>query len=543
MSSFDWNSLPKSPRGDLNSPPPETPESEGPSQLEAVGRGALQGATAGFSDELIGGAQAFFDKYIKNNPAALVELYRRHRDEERAKNEAASTAHPLTYGAANLAGAVGTGALTGGASLPAAVGYGAANALGSSNADVTKGEVGEAAKDTATGAIAGGVLHGAGQLVGKGLSSMFKGSSDEVAQQGAKALGLSQAHIADLGERGDLQRVVQQAEKDGVFKPGATLNDTLQRFQAARNAKAEGLKAAVANADAKGATVDITAARQELEAKLASSAKDPTIVGEGYANGMQSAIAHLNKFETPAPASAADVAAQIKAGVKPEDIKATGGAPTNISVKTGQLIKQGLQAAADYNSKDNKPAEQAMNDAAAIVRKHVIQGAGPDYAKALEESHAYEAAGRAQYRDAIIKGTSAVGGIGASTAPVAAGMLAVTGHPVGAALGITAMLAQKQARQRAQSALYWAMKKSTGDGGVTTTGKLTQLLTSNPAVLGKYAGFLSQALASGGEDKLNQTHYVLSQTDPHYRDTIEAVHKSSQEDLGGLPPADEATSE
>jgi len=525
-----------------------------------VGRGALQGVSAGFSDEAIGGAQAFFDKYIKNNPEALVELYRRHRDEERAKNQAAQEAHPLAYVGGGVAGGVGLGALTGGASLPATVGYGAANALGESNADLTKGDTGQALKDTATGAVAGGLLHGAGKVVGGVGKALFKGGAESVEEQGAKALGFTPGHIGDLKLHGELPGVIAAAEKDGVFSNGIADVGTLQKkFQAAADARIGAIGNSVSKADAEGKTMNLSALRRDLEQRQAGLSEKLSTNNPDALKAYSSVVERLKEREQALRGAAQEISpeeikAQLKAGVKPQNIKATGGATVegndvHIPISEAHGFKQDLQMAAKQAYDDSSrgpPAGAALKDIASTTRAHTIQGAGganSEYAQALANSEPYMASRMSQLKDSTMKMAGAAGGIGSSLTAPAAVMSAVSGHPMGAAALVAGSVMQRQVRQRAQSAAYWLAKKSSGDGGVSMAGKLAQLITQNPAVLGHYAGVLSQALAHGGEDKLNQTHYVLSQTDPKYRSLMENVHASNEEDLGGLSPADEATSE
>jgi hypothetical protein len=164
----------------------DAPEPEAPSTLEAVGRGALEGGTFGFADEIAGALGAAFG----NKKGTLGERYRQERDESRAKFEAARAAHPLAYLGGELGGglvgAVGGGEIAGAAGKALGLGaeavegaqaakttgqlvakgigtgavYGAAQGLGDSNADLTKGDFHNAIADTLTGAAAGGVAGG-----------------------------------------------------------------------------------------------------------------------------------------------------------------------------------------------------------------------------------------------------------------------------------------------------------------------------------------------------------------------------------------------
>lgn len=171
------------------------------SGFEAAGRGALQGATFGFGDEAIGGVTGALDAL--SGPETFGDAYRRNRDESRASNALSKEAHPYAYGAGQvgggLAGALATGGTGAGAGLLGRLGIGAAlgaaNGLGSSEADLTKGEVGQAAKDTALGGAVGvgtqGLLEGLGNAVGPALKNtvgkFFDPHANRMAAIGANA--------------------------------------------------------------------------------------------------------------------------------------------------------------------------------------------------------------------------------------------------------------------------------------------------------------------------------------------------------------------
>lgn len=136
---------------------------------EAFGRGALQGVTAGFSDE-IGGAlgSAFSDK-----------TYSEVRDDIRAGDKLAASDRPGWYAGGEVAGGLATAAVPGTGVIRGTSGWagalrgavqGGTQALGRSDADLTKGEYGAAAKDVAFGTGAGAVLgrvFGTGRTVGE----------------------------------------------------------------------------------------------------------------------------------------------------------------------------------------------------------------------------------------------------------------------------------------------------------------------------------------------------------------------------------------
>ncbi len=164
--------------------PQELQEAQEPGKLESFGRGALQGASFGFSDEITGGIEsAFTDK-----------TYQQARDEAREANRLAEEANPLTYLGGNLVGAVAVpvpgGAIASGGLRAATTlgrtarlaGVGAVagglGAAGSSEADLTDLEnnprnLDEFQSDVTAGAAGGAVM---GPLVGQALPAAAKGS-------------------------------------------------------------------------------------------------------------------------------------------------------------------------------------------------------------------------------------------------------------------------------------------------------------------------------------------------------------------------------
>jgi len=150
---------------------PMSPEErKQPTQLGAFGRGIAQGATFGFSDEIVGLAESLFTD----------KSYEQARDESRAANLLAQEAFPKTMLAGELAGGLASVVLPGGVIARGAgmVATGAASGalagLGYSEADTAKGT----AKDVAIGTAFG---LGAG-LVGKGVQKIYQKASSSVSK-------------------------------------------------------------------------------------------------------------------------------------------------------------------------------------------------------------------------------------------------------------------------------------------------------------------------------------------------------------------------
>lgn len=82
------------------------PQQQGPevSKLESAGRGALQGLTMGFSDELYGGAMGI--KEALTGSGTFRQGYDKSIEEVRAANKQAQAANPWIYGLGEVAGGV-----------------------------------------------------------------------------------------------------------------------------------------------------------------------------------------------------------------------------------------------------------------------------------------------------------------------------------------------------------------------------------------------------------------------------------------------------
>lgn len=155
--------------------------------------GALDAATLGFGDEASAALQS----------ATSGRSYREIRDENRAATRTAREGDPkafalgqLTGGAAGaaltpgLAPVAGKSLLSAGNMVRAATAGGLAG-LGESEADLTRGEVGQAAVDTAKGAVFGAGVNaglGAGGAALKGAQNIIGNASARVARRADNAL-------------------------------------------------------------------------------------------------------------------------------------------------------------------------------------------------------------------------------------------------------------------------------------------------------------------------------------------------------------------
>ncbi len=177
----------------------DAPKEGDPTQLESAGRGAIQGATLGFADELgsavlaplemlrqkinkrIPGSMENVDAKLRKqgfkglDEQELGDIYKNLRDTTRERNKASDEANPNTYMASDIAGGIIPGLLSGGGATAAniaktgtwkAIGqgaklgakYGAASGLGYGESDTIGGDVLDTTVGGALGAGLGAAL-------------------------------------------------------------------------------------------------------------------------------------------------------------------------------------------------------------------------------------------------------------------------------------------------------------------------------------------------------------------------------------------------
>lgn len=210
---------------------------EGPSKIESGIRGLAQGASFGLADEAAGAVGALKSLLTDEK---LTDAYRRERDESRANYDAAEKENPGTYLAGQLAsvavpgagslGAVGrvgeaaslTQKVLGAAKAGAAMG--AVQGLGSSTADLTKGDVKGAAEDTAMGAGVGGLLGGVTDLVGHTIKAVAKKVDLDPIANLRNFLGPKPSKVE--GKQGEaLDEAIKLLDGKGLFKTTETKAD------------------------------------------------------------------------------------------------------------------------------------------------------------------------------------------------------------------------------------------------------------------------------------------------------------------------------
>lgn len=155
---------------DIEAYEPPVPANQSP--ITAATTGIMQGAVP-FASAIAGAGKTAMDAITGvRGPLAggslddLVKDYRQARDSFQADAKTSAEANPATSFAGNIAGGLTNPLFQGATSLPKLAGAGAVQGLGVSEADLTKGELKDAAIDTGLGALGGGLGYGAGKLAG-----------------------------------------------------------------------------------------------------------------------------------------------------------------------------------------------------------------------------------------------------------------------------------------------------------------------------------------------------------------------------------------
>lgn len=236
-------------------------------EAESAVQGALQGASLGFADEIVGAAKTAKDAILKPETRGLNELaktYQKYRDESRGSFELARQDNPLSYTGGEVTGSIGTAFVPGfgwmnaakGASTAAKLGKAAAAGgiigAGTSNVDQIQGQfgdnvgglVGDIAQGAATGAVVQGAFSGAGS-VAQGIVDRFKYVPETRAVKAVTGQNISALRqIADttLKSPGDINaaqnRIVKVGrdilDEPGVLGPLSKVEDMAPKLAEAR---------------------------------------------------------------------------------------------------------------------------------------------------------------------------------------------------------------------------------------------------------------------------------------------------------------------
>lgn len=227
------------------------------SMLESLGRGGAQGLSFGFADEITGALESMLTD----------KSYEQARDESRKNYMEAEEANPKTFMAGNVAGAVAPAiampATLGVNSLKGMAALGAVDALGRSEADLTKGDMSGALKDTARGAAMGAAAGGVAKGIGSAAENLLPALRKLASEGGETALGLNVQSIKKMGVD-KAEDVAEFALKgnpalagDSVITPGSNTRAMWEKAAKVKDAAGSDIGSILGRLDDLGAKTEI----------------------------------------------------------------------------------------------------------------------------------------------------------------------------------------------------------------------------------------------------------------------------------------------
>lgn len=520
------------------------------SELESFLRGAVSGGSFGFADEITGGLESLITD----------KSYEQARNESRKAYKDAQDANPMSYGAGEIGGAIGTalipgvGALNAGKAATFAGRMGAAalqgglSGVGLSEADNAQ----ELIKDAAIGAGTGAALQGVGEKV---LAPALKNAGNYISNKLSIAAGdslidkgLQKAGklLADIPEA-DTARYLENPEAvNNSLTIGELGDDLLRSTDSSESLLSQMYKKASDLSGESWKTLDPNKSVPKIDIKRAIADAQDELLTDGVL---------LGDNQSKAFQKLAGLTSQLDA------------LPENIPQTTMKRIIQAL----DENINWNDPNSKVTNDSLRKIRGFVdgvLKINNSDYANAMAKTEdvskaietvksAFQNRQNPESFDKFIKGVKNLNNkseysnvsqaldkikqhtgfdlreqilnaqaksaflkdttngsrktlAGAMTGSAAGSMLGPLGASVGGAVGSTIGAgADKYAG---------IVFKNILDGKINSQAALEQL---GPR-LGKYSAVLRDA-ASRGNKSLAATHFLLSQRDPEYRQKIKEL--------------------
>lgn len=249
---------------------------DAPGVVESYYRHAVQPATFGFADEAEGALRAAGDVLTGGDFD-----YTKRRDEARARLKEAEAAHPTASTLGTWGGTIGSALIPvpGGATktLLGTVGrgalMGAAQGLGSSEADLTKGDVGRAAVDTGLGGLVGGAVGAAGH----GLAKLAGPLLQRITGRAARGVGeANQQILTEEGEKAAAATATARAEAGNAAQAAYRHAElTLQDPDASESAVAMAKQL-------------LQEQRQKASANIAQRAAEKGVAGQAYREAIES---------------------------------------------------------------------------------------------------------------------------------------------------------------------------------------------------------------------------------------------------------------
>lgn len=438
----------------------DDPKKETSSPIAATIRGAVQGVSRGFGDELSGNIGGAID-YLQGE-GDFKTLYEKNKAEQVAKNQQSEKDWPKLYGA----GQVGGSLIKSATSLPAMALEGIAQGIGYSDADLVNGDVKGVAKDAAIGgatsagigAAAQGVTTMAPRVLNY-LSGLSRQNAASLALNGTGATGLQASRMAP----GTGEFLLD----NGITRFGSTAEGVANRAGEAMQQSGREINRVLQTLDNNGVTASMDNVVTALQGRIAELDRIP---------GNERLVRQLTD--------------------EIDNLVARG--QSNLPVSLAEESKRVYQGNVNYASPEiDKKASTHMARAFRDEVERVAENADPALANTFRDAkRSYGMLApveEAATRRAAVLDQSPLGGLGDM---VAGG--------VGGAPGVVAKR---------------FISPRLANSGAVTLNVVSRALAASPQVFGRYAQVLTDAAAKGAAN-LAITHQVL-QKDPEYQAMIQ----------------------
>lgn len=466
------------------------------SKLESAVRGAGQGLSLGFGDEIAGGIEsAFTDK-----------SYTEARDESRANNEKARASNPKTYMGTQVVGSVAPMFIPGAQGVSAAklAALAGLQGLGESDADLTKGEFGDAAKDTAVSAAMGFAIPKAMQGAGKVLKAAPAAFENVAVNNARRALGYTAADLTKnpkaIREANKVARIM--LDEGVITNPlthplSSSADDMLARVQALKKV-------------GRGAIESVETKADDAGLQVVNPLRPATELAEKQAKyGTAKAAAPIyNQFET-----GIDDVLALGDNPKLRDLQNLKNIYKELAFPKG-VVTEAKPGVVDSFHSIKREMESAVGDAATklndkeLLRKYLEGKRVLGASKAAERTLTKEVGRQAGNSPLTLRGTMLAAGEAAAGNPVRA---------AGAA-GVTTVAL----RQGAQAVA------TTADAAASIAKKIEKALRVSPQRFGRWAAPLQNA-AQRGPSSLATSIFLLQQNEPEFRTHLDELDAEAGE--------------
>lgn len=528
---------------------------------EAGAAGFLEPTTLGFADELTGllakigigegvklgkafeaeGGEPQEVRAAKASglqaQAAQPSTYELGREAYRRRERLAKEERPGMYAAGQVGGAVASallpgmkGASAGRAALTGA-GLGAAYGLGTSEADLTEGELGGAARDVlyggALGAAGGAAGHALAGVAGPALGRAVAGAREAAGRglqrfaerRAAKAAGAIQSDLSKMTPE-QIQRFGRDVLEEQVVRFGSGAEATLQRAREMLSKRGKEIGAALDEVDKAGVPLDLNPVWRRINDDVASVlAGNPVL--RRRAKLVTDAIEDLATAQREGPVGFAKLH-ELRVTLDEDFFRGEPTAVKNLGRKLRRILESEI--------------EDQMTAAPGLVAVAKPGDVSQQVARGLREAYETAKAPYGSLKTAVKVGKRAVQRqvgnrwisltdylVGLARSPVTGGAAVGGGAMLGGIPGaIGGAVIHKLLRERGASAAAVAARSfANAARRPGSLAKMSRIMAEEPERLGRFSAMLAEA-ASQGDEALAALH-ASAESDPEYRAALEAA--------------------